>query len=852
MNLLEKFDKLNNRLTSLLEENKELKQHYKILQEQHQELKEKLDESDYDKNFQEENEDLKQRILNQEKQKTNLLGENERLNRQCKNLQGENMDLKQRILNQEKQKTNLLGENEMLKWQCKNLQGENMDLKQRILNQEKQKTNLLGENEMLKRQCKNFQGENQNLKQKLNNLQDKFNERDYKNLQEENKELKIRLEERNKQYQQNILNLEKQKNEQLEIFSQNLDKALGKLELGELNEVNGNDIKNLKEKNKSTTFPLIDDDIKDKEYIQPIEDFSGSDLFPFNQIHRNGYPSSENGCSQESFYKNDIRIVVGLDFGTTYSGFSYCHTAKPENIITNSQWPGAMGHLKTNTVLQYDYEYYQVESWGLPALVKKQSRRKDKNRKRPVELFKLHLGNLPDNLKPRLPIEYKKAIVDYLYEIGKVIKGTIKKYWYGIDFFHQVLLVLTVPAEYSEKEIAIMRDCVFKAGLIKERYSKNLRFTTEPEAVAIYCLNDDIHNIDILTIGSNFMVVDCGSGTVDLTTCKLLEDNKLSEITECTGDFCRSKFIDKEFINFLRKKLGSNAVDLLIENNYGQFQCMIQEFFRYVKLPFTGDDLNFSYDLDIEEFPDLIQYVGKENRDIMEENEWAIEIKYEDVKAMFDPVVDRIINLIRSQLDSIRNIQGECSAIFLTGGFSESKYLQQRIKKEFQNVVKKISVLMCPIAVISRGAVMYGLSSNVISTRILKYTYGIEELKYWMEGDPISRRLQNGRIVRFHCLAKRGTKVETNQKFTTFFTPPFPLQTRVSFKIFITKEYNAKYCDEPGMNFLGKLVVYFPDSGLLDRLLLEFTFGQMEVNVSVENETNGQRYSTTFELEDDY
>ncbi|PKC74731.1 hypothetical protein RhiirA1_449584 [Rhizophagus irregularis] len=43
-------------------------------QEQHQELKEKLDESDY-KNLQEENEDLKQRILNQEKQKTNLLGE---------------------------------------------------------------------------------------------------------------------------------------------------------------------------------------------------------------------------------------------------------------------------------------------------------------------------------------------------------------------------------------------------------------------------------------------------------------------------------------------------------------------------------------------------------------------------------------------------------------------------------------------------------------------------------------------------------------------------------------------------------------------------------------------------------
>ena len=53
MNLLEKFDKLNNRLTKLLEENKE--------------LKEKLNEKDY-KNLQEENKELKERLNEREKQ----------------------------------------------------------------------------------------------------------------------------------------------------------------------------------------------------------------------------------------------------------------------------------------------------------------------------------------------------------------------------------------------------------------------------------------------------------------------------------------------------------------------------------------------------------------------------------------------------------------------------------------------------------------------------------------------------------------------------------------------------------------------------------------------------------------
>jgi hypothetical protein len=42
-----------------------------------------------------------------------------------------------------------------------------------------------------------------------------------------------------------------------------------------------------------------------------------------------------------------------------------------------------------------------------------------------------------------------------------------------------VLLVLTVPAEYTPKEKAIMRECAFKAGLINDKDSKRLEFTTE-------------------------------------------------------------------------------------------------------------------------------------------------------------------------------------------------------------------------------------------------------------------------------------------------------------------------------------------------------------------------------------
>ena len=60
-----------------------------------------------------------------------------------------------------------------------------------------------------------------------------------------------------------------------------------------------------------------------------------------------------------------------------------------------------------------------------------------------------------------------------------MIKETVKRHWPDIDFFQHVLLVLTVPAEYSEKDKAIMRKCVYNAELIGNEHSEKLQFTTE-------------------------------------------------------------------------------------------------------------------------------------------------------------------------------------------------------------------------------------------------------------------------------------------------------------------------------------------------------------------------------------
>ncbi|CAB4408733.1 unnamed protein product [Rhizophagus irregularis] len=552
------------------------------------------------------------------------------------------------------------------------------------------------------------------------------------------------------------------------------------------------------------------------------------------------------------------RVVVAIDFGTTFSGFAYANRASPE-IITNDVWPQQIGSLKTNTVLQYDSNYQNVIKWGNPALAQKQTRKtKNLSVSKSVELFKLHLGNLPQNEKPPLPhqLSCEKAISDYLRESGKLIKETISTRWHGLKFFEHVLLVISIPAEFDDRAKDTMRKCLYNAGLTNSKESNKIEFTTEPEAAAIYCMRNleeqnkpNKPNKRLVPVNSSFMVVDCGGGTVDLTTRKLLRDNKLSEITERTGDFCGGSYVDREFIKFLSRKLGRATINLLTENNYGQLQYMIQQFCSKLKFHFTGNPIGFEpFEFDIEEIcPILKQYCNDEIKEKMEDDDWIIYIEFEDLKSMFDPAIGKIIRLIRGQLSSSNEV---CNAIFLVGGFSESKYLQMRVKEEFG---PPIIVPRQPIAAVVRGACDYGLKMSTIVDRTLKYTYGIKVARYRRAGDPKSQIVPEAQYLtyEFDRLVTRGTKVGVDEKFSDTYIPPDPKQKSISFPIYTTTELNAKFCNEPGMRYHGELQIKLPDVHLGKSRKIEFSliFGKLELVAKARNVNTGKSYETIFELD---
>ncbi|GBC02372.1 hypothetical protein RclHR1_00460010 [Rhizophagus clarus] len=391
---------------------------------------------------------------------------------------------------------------------------------------------------------------------------------------------------------------------------------------------------------------------------------------------------------------NDYRVVIGINLGTTHSGFSYSYMS-PSNICIHSEWKDGIGH-KVPTILYYDDVYKNVRSWGFP---------RPTFGGKPVELFKLLLGKMENELS----LLHEKAIIDYLHELSKIIKRAIQQ----VDLHTQALIVLTVPDDSMmlTQTFFTMREYVYKAGLLKDPLSHNFGLITESKAIEIFCMKYlKKHN---LSVGEKFIIVDCRDNAVHLTTMLLWKNEKLCLISERVEANCGGDFVDQEFHEFLNRKISSSGMNPISEN---QFQIMKQAF-NYIKKSFSGVQSEFvPFRIYLEANKPVFvpsRYNSEANRPslILTQSEFSILLNFEDVKAIFEPIIERIIQLIDYQL---RLCYDSCYAILLVGEFGKSKYLQLRIEEKFRTRTRHISRPPYSDIAILRGAVLHGIDYVIL------------------------------------------------------------------------------------------------------------------------------------------
>ncbi|CAK1359214.1 unnamed protein product [Cercospora beticola] len=437
------------------------------------------------------------------------------------------------------------------------------------------------------------------------------------------------------------------------------------------------------------------------------------------------------------------KLVVGVDFGTTYTGISWVsteggHVKILEDVHCVRDWPGPGRDgdfsWKTPSRIAYAKENDNASSnaWGYEVLPRYKSFAWMKLLLDPKQATKYDDPSLGDSegtgvLSRPAGKSAVDLCADFLAEVGKfayeslskrlsveVLKATPIEFWF------------TVPAVWSDKAKADTLRAARKAAKqakLKIHAESQVFLIREPEAAAVATLSSLTQGGSEQQIKANdsIMICDCGGGTVDITTyviTGITPKLAFKELLVGTGGKCGSTYIDREFIKFMEKKFGAAYTNLKWEKR-GPASRLMKDFESHKR--------DFGKSKDAKRFYEMQLYM----EDVAEskyydEDDFMVKIYRDDLKKMFEPVVSKITALLQSQLDAEKAQFGKSTikTILLVGGFGDSAHLNEVLRKWCQDRGIKLLCPEHPQSAIVRGAALSGLHSIQPTSRRSRLHYG--------------------------------------------------------------------------------------------------------------------------------
>ncbi|KAI7852215.1 hypothetical protein BDC45DRAFT_513724 [Circinella umbellata] len=537
---------------------------------------------------------------------------------------------------------------------------------------------------------------------------------------------------------------------------------------------------------------------------------------------------------------SDYRVVVGIDFGTTYSGAAYGIVSEQE-VTDITTWPKQSGfqYPKAPTISLYNGDTRTLAAWGNAARLERQ-KAPSKTNYLLLQQYKLYLDDSLNGVFKPIPGGFKPVDVigDYLREFHNNVLTEMKR-GFAQQFEGKYRYCITVPAMWSDKSKQAMRDAAILAGIINEDdHHDRLMLISEPEAAAIYC-EKTCEQFDMAD-GDEFMICDAGGGTVDLIVFSVKMDadgnRQFKESTKGMGKSCGSAFVDKRMRKLLRSKL-KKLVDPIPP---AALENMMETFIDTLKPSFDGtDDLFMNLPMNLGTTEHTNPDIGLD--------EGVLRFSVTELKEkVFEPVVQEVLALVYKQKQQTHNLK----AIFTVGGFGASHYLQNRITEEYKKYgIKVVTPYRAELAV-ARGAAYFGMNPTKVTTRVPRYWYGIDITNTFVEGiDPEEYKIvrRDGSIRcdnRFSVFVPRGEPLDIDscvtQKYTTF----YPCPTECTFFAANTEE-EPRYTLQSGVRKVFHFEIPMPEipdavEGEQIELVIKMYFGEVELRV--EAVIRGQTY----------
>ncbi|VDI02851.1 Hypothetical predicted protein [Mytilus galloprovincialis] len=565
--------------------------------------------------------------------------------------------------------------------------------------------------------------------------------------------------------------------------------------------------------------------------------------------------------------------VAAIDFGTTYSGYafsvSHLKTKLPEvQILSNQAWNAGIREsvsLKTPTCLLLTKEK-EILSFGYEAENRYTDIVMDGEEDEYYYFYRFKM-NLHENqsISMGMLIEDVRGQTLPAVEVFSLSIQALK------DHMAQTLLVknitldddtnwiLTVPAIWSDTAKLFMRKGAEMAGIAEDK----LTLALEPEAASIYCQTyPPPGSLDIVNTDCQYLVVDLGGGTVDITAHEKLPDGTLKELSKASGNNCGGTSVDKEFIQMMADIFGQQVIDKLKQESPDSYLSLIR-CFENVKRTITPNKSglvnvsipnivldNFCKSEYLKSIEEVVASCPITSSIQLKNDKLRIEVKF--TKSLFKPTINSISSLIKTVLDE--NEAKNISHILLVGGFAECALIQEAVKSAFSD--RYVIVPEEAGLAVLKGAVLFRYQLNAISSRVTRCTYGVEIIRSFNSlTDEFRRRVYKDGIPHceniFHTFMPANRSIPIGMKIRQTFTTSNAYQYAHRLPIFYTHQDNVQFTDDGTCVKLGIVEVEIPNpTKHLREVTIIFHFGETELNITAIDKESGKDCETSFTIYD--
>lgn len=590
------------------------------------------------------------------------------------------------------------------------------------------------------------------------------------------------------------------------------------------------------------------------------------------------------------------RLVIAIDFGTYASGYALQWRSDYTNdrlkIHCNTKWTsGGFCTYKTPTCLLLKPDKsiaefgYQAESkYSMLGTEDEQEKPEDWFFFRHFKMMLYHRENVRDDTPVEaahgkiLPvIEVFSKSVQYMKDHAV---DHLKKN--GITYPEkETKWVITVPAIWTDSAKLAMRRAAEKAGII----STHLSIALEPECAAIYCSQLPVNQLEIqgdggklkyvAAPGSTIMVVDMGGGTVDITTVQINEDATMKQVCMSGGGPWGGMKVDEKFMMMLRDLVGQEVMKDFVENNPVDEYDLRMDFesrkreVKHMSEPNSNERFKIKLPQSLKELWEkaedkkVVNILKSKQQDIRFMNS-RLSFHPDVIRGFFQEAVKGILDYIADVLKSPEHDGVTIDSLVLVGGFAESNYVVQSLREGLKDrgipVVRPQST---ELAVLN-GAVLFGQNEEIITSRIMRYTYGVAMI---MEYDKEKHKKEemfesDGKLWANNVFRKhvaQGQEVKLCQWISDKeYYPADEQQKTATVLIFSSNKKDPIHTTEPGCKCIGSLEVEFPDADYevkegrpRSRRAVEvaMSFGGTELKVKAISKTLGKKYMKSLKLQ---